>query len=264
MAKKKLAKKKSVTKAVVKPQRVEIVVRQASSVPTTDELAQPVREGKALTIPKTWMNEHQITFMLQKTPKQYVYKRPGKGGQTFDYVTVSYIQKALNYAFGWNWDFEIIEHGKEVNHVWVLGKLTVRGMKEGQTITKTQFGRSEVKQFSKDKGGGNVDYGNDLKAAASDALKKCASLLGFASDVYGKGDYKAESGQEPLNNPPPANTGYVEPSVQQGQKTPKEFDDHLCQWPGKGGCGRDITKAEAEYTKRVYGRELCKDHYPRK
>jgi predicted glycosyltransferase involved in capsule biosynthesis len=29
-----------------------------------------------------------------------------------------------------------------------------------------------------------LDFGNDLKAAATDAFKKCASLLGVASDVY--------------------------------------------------------------------------------
>lgn len=231
-----------------------------------------MREGKKMTIPKTWMSGHQLTFMLQKTPKEHVYKRAGKGGSTFDYVTGSYITKALNYAFGWNWDFEVIEHGDAGNHVWVLGRLTVRGTKIGDQITKTQFGRSDVKQL---KAGGNLDYGNDLKAAATDALKKCASMLGFASDIYSKGDYKAESGQEPRSAahpappgargaPPSAHEAYEEPSVQMGQKTPPpQFEDHLCQWIGKGGCGRDLTKAEAEYSKRMYGRELCKDHYPR-
>lgn len=269
MQKKKLAKKakskvrkQPKIRKQSKPQTVEIVVRQESTVPTTEELAQPVHNGKELTIPKTWMNEHQLTFMLQKTPRQHVYKRPGKGGQKFDYVTVSYIQKALNFAFGWNWDFEIVEHGKEADHVWVMGKLTVRGMKPGQQIVKTQFGRSEVKKL---KAGGNVDYGNDLKAAASDALKKCASLLGFASDIYGKSDYKAESGNEPLPPTiPPAydkgeNPAYEEPSVKQGEPS-SEIVDYVCHWPGKGGCGADLTKAEAEFSKKMYGRELCRTH----
>lgn len=241
-------------------------------IPTTTDLAEPVRDGKKLTIPKTWMSERQLTFMLQRTPKEQVYRRKGKGGQTFDYVTGSYITKALNYAFAWNWDFEIVEHGKEQDHVWVLGRLTVRGTKPGETITKTQFGRSDVKQL---KSGGNVDYGNDLKAAATDAMKKCASMLGFASDIYGKGDYKAESGQEPIPSntprlavPTSPQAHYEEPAVQMGQKSPAAsepmFEDHICQYLGRGGCGRDLTKAEAEYSKRVYGRELCKEHYPRK
>ena len=29
-----------------------------------------------------------------------------------------------------------------------------------------------------------LDFGNDMKAATSDCLKKCASLLGIAADVY--------------------------------------------------------------------------------
>lgn len=254
MAKKKLAKKKP-----VKSQRVEIVVRQEPTVPTSDELALPVHEGKSLTIPKTWINEHQLAFMLQKTPRQHVYKRPGKGGQTFDYVTVAYMQKALNYAFAWNWDFEIVEHGKEQDHVWVLGRLTVRGTKPGQQIVKTQFGRSEVKKTKDSKV--NVDYGNDLKAAASDALKKCASLLGFASDIYGKSDYKAESGNEPLPPRPPSNGYTYEGSQTPPQEEPEvQIEDHVCQWPGKGGCGADLTKQEAEFSKKVYGRELCREH----
>ena len=35
-----------------------------------------------------------------------------------------------------------------------------------------------------------LDYGNDLKAAATDALKKCASELGIASDIYGSEEFK--------------------------------------------------------------------------
>ena len=35
-----------------------------------------------------------------------------------------------------------------------------------------------------------LDYGNDLKAATTDALKKCASELGIASDIYGANEFK--------------------------------------------------------------------------
>ena len=33
--------------------------------------------------------------------------------------------------------------------------------------------------------------GNDLKAATTDALKKCASELGIASDIYAPNEFKA-------------------------------------------------------------------------
>ena len=35
-----------------------------------------------------------------------------------------------------------------------------------------------------------VNLGNDFKASATDALKKCASEFGIASDVYGKNEFK--------------------------------------------------------------------------
>jgi len=48
-----------------------------------------------------------------------------------------------------------------------------------------------------------VDFGNDMKAAATDALKKCASELGIASDVYGTAEY-AEEGVKVAYTPTPA------------------------------------------------------------
>ena len=113
--------------------------------------------------------------------------RPGKGGGEFDYVTGTYIKKVLNYTFGFQWDFEIKEHGEKGNMVWVLGKLTIKDNNGKPRIIKEQFGRADVKQK---KTGGDLDFGNDLKAAATDALKKCASELGIASDIYGKNEFK--------------------------------------------------------------------------
>jgi recombination DNA repair RAD52 pathway protein len=132
----------------------------------------------------------QVLHMMQKTPAEHIYQRKGKGGQTWDYVTGTYVKKTLNYVFGWNWDFTVVAHGVEGNQIWVHGRLTVRvPWKKGefQSIVKEQFGRADVKQL---KTGGNVDFGNDLKAATTDALKKCASELGIASDIYGKEEFK--------------------------------------------------------------------------
>lgn len=131
--------------------------------------------------------EQQIIYLLQKTPTKAIYERPAKGGGKWKYVKGSYVKKALNYAFAWNWDFEVKEKGREGDVLWVLGKLTVR-TQNGQSIVKEQFGRADIKfkKNSKD----FLDYGNDLKAAATDALKKCASELGIASDVYAEEEYR--------------------------------------------------------------------------
>lgn len=146
---------------------------------------------RALSIPEQLgqvpaLHEKQILHILQRTPKAHVFRRPGKGGGQWEYVTGTYVEKVLNYAFGWDWSFEVKEHGREGNLVWVLGKLTIHSS-NGNSLIKEQFGRADVK---KSKTGGDLDFGNDMKAAATDALKKCASLMGVASDIYGKEEFK--------------------------------------------------------------------------
>lgn len=140
----------------------------------------------ALSLAESPLNAKQILHIMQKTPKNHVYTRPGRGGKKFDYVTGVYVKKVLNYAFGWRWDFEVKEHGRENDTVWVLGRLTCR-LAGGESISKEQFGRAEI--MTRKGSSEAIDFGNDLKAAATDALKKCASELGIASDVYGGDEF---------------------------------------------------------------------------
>ena len=135
------------------------------------------------------LNNKQLMHMLQRTPAEHIYERPAKGGGTWQYVTGTYVKKILNYTFGWCWSFEIKNHGKEGKLVWVLGRLTIVNPKTFQPmIVKEQFGRADVK--TKKNSDEYLDYGNDLKAASTDALKKCAAELGIASDIYGKNEFR--------------------------------------------------------------------------
>jgi len=161
------------------------------------------------------LNENQLSFILKKTPKNHIYQRPGKGGGKWQYVTGTYIKKVLNLVFGWDWSFEIIEHKIDINfkQAYVLGKLTVNSA--NKQIVKMQFGRVDIKfkteavfdehgqpvmiddkynhgKKKQKRQSSNVplDVGNDLKAAATDALKKCAAELGIASDVYAPNEFK--------------------------------------------------------------------------
>lgn len=241
----------------------ELVIRVQPSLPvapSATDLAEPMREGKKLTIPKTWVSEGQLNQILQVTPKKYVYQRPGKGGGTFDYVTTSYVTKALNYIFGWNWDFDVVEHGIEGKQVWVKGKLTVRGTQANQTIVKTQFGRNDIKYRKNSTE--MLDFGNDLKGATSDALKKCASMLGIASDIYGKADYKQESGKDVKETSTPpvtshtASTGQDQMVLKEGQVLdPDGFPTYVCEKEGD-----PISEQEAEFSLKMYGHRLCREH----
>lgn len=132
------------------------------------------------------LNEGQLKYLLKRTPKEAVRKRPAKGGGEWEYVSGGWVKKQLNLMFGFNWDFEItnqmVLHGEAI----VQGKLTCRS--NGITIIKTQFGNKDVMMRK----GTEIplSIGNDLKAAATDCLKKCAAEIGIAADVYNKLDFE--------------------------------------------------------------------------
>ena len=158
-----------------------------------NELALVSAEDLSL-VGKNILNEHQLQFILKRTPKQYVKTRPGKGGGQWEYVTVGYVKKCLNLMFGWSWNFEIIEEKILFGEVIVKGKLTC--VSNGETIVKMQYGNKDiVYRRDTDKDGNRIplSIGNDLKSAASDCLKKCASDIGIASDIYNKEDFKEVS-----------------------------------------------------------------------
>jgi hypothetical protein len=159
------------------------------------------------------LNEKQLNMLLAETPKSHIYQRPAKGGGTWDYVTGIYVNKVLNMVFGWDTSFEVkqFEYNLETKQAIVLGRLSVRV--KDKTIVKEQFGRSDIafktipiyddngrQVYETGKDGKQkakriqtnepLDLGNDLKAAATDALKKCASQLGIASDIYGPDEFK--------------------------------------------------------------------------
>lgn len=247
---KKTPKKKKTVKPTKKHEIVVRIETPAPAVPTAADLA-PEKEGSKYMLPKSWISERQVLRMVQQTPPQHVYTRPAKGGGTWSYVTGTYVEKVLNFTFGWNWDFEVMSHGKEGEQVWVLGRLTVKD-DHGHAITKTQFGRADLK-FKRDTKI-TLDFGNDLKAAATDSLKKCASLLGIASDVYGKAEFKHEVGREISTDV----SNLAAPKVAIG--LPKASPDAIrCQ-----KCMCEVGSAEASYSQRRFGKILCRADQPTK
>lgn len=128
------------------------------------------------------LNEAQKNFLIQKTPPQHIKTRPGPGGLPLSYVEVGYVINLLNQVFGWNWDFRIVGQQVGKKQVSVQGELAVRIGE--RMIVKGQYGGADIKlnRVTSEP----VSVADDLKAAASDCLKKCASLLGVAGDVYWK------------------------------------------------------------------------------
>ena len=129
-----------------------------------------------------YFGEAIANLLTRETPEDVIAERPGRGRQTFRYVPIAWFIAQLNALFGFNWDFEVTDHEvlEKMKQIWVKGKLTVRG--PGNTVvTKTQFGGSAIKYNQQ---GAIIDIADDLKSASSDCLKKCATLLGMAWDVY--------------------------------------------------------------------------------
>jgi hypothetical protein len=108
--------------------------------------------------------------------KEQIKQRKGTYGNTLDYVDTRTVIQRLNDAFEGNWSFEIVSHEQHAGEVAVLGKLTADG------ISKSQFGSNRI---STSKQGEVISIGDDLKAAGSDALKKCATLFGVGLNLYG-------------------------------------------------------------------------------
>lgn len=127
-----------------------------------------------------------------KTPKEVVFPKPMGRGRNVDYVPGWWFVEQLNALFGYYWDFEIEDQGIGEGNCWVRGKLTVKDPVSDLTVTKSAFGGSRLKS----KENPAIDIGDDLKSAATDALKKAATLLGIAADVYGKREVQEETTSE--------------------------------------------------------------------
>ena len=99
-----------------------------------------------------------------------VKKRKGPRGKILDYLEAHTVIARLNDAFAGEWSFSVLSHDVSDEEVLVLGELSADG------VTKQQFGSKTREE--------NVPLGDSAKAAASDALKKCATLFGVGLELY--------------------------------------------------------------------------------
>lgn len=136
-------------------------------------------------------------LILEKTPSKYIKLKPGRGGMQLAYVETGYMIDRLNKIFNYMWSFEIKEktQNQSLTQCQVLGRLTgyvvipvPNGQPIIQPIVKEQWGGSDIKKFTAGhpQAGTPMDIADDFKSAGSDALKKCASMLGIAADLYWK------------------------------------------------------------------------------
>jgi len=115
--------------------------------------------------------------LLEQTfTEDQVRYRDGSFGQQLAYVPGHVVIERLNQAFESLWSFEIVSHEIHQDEVIVIGRLSAEG------ITKTQFGSSRITRARETNE--MVSLADDLKAATTDALKKCATLFGVGLHLY--------------------------------------------------------------------------------
>lgn len=134
-------------------------------------------------------------------PADLIRQREGNFGQMLDYVEAHAVIQRLNDAFEGEWAFEITNHQIENDEVVVLGKLSAG------SVVKMHFGSSRITRHRESSE--PVSLGDDLKAAATDALKKAATLLGVGLHLYGAGTAaggksSASETASPVHNPAPS------------------------------------------------------------
>lgn len=125
-------------------------------------------------------------------------------GYTLDYLETHTVIHRLNEVFGGAWSFRILDHKLLEDDVVVLGELTAEG------VAKQQFGTCELRQEGDE--GIVLSMGDALKAAASDALKKAATLFGIGLQLYRSAETPAVSPPAPARpEPAPAPVPALEP-----------------------------------------------------
>ncbi len=107
-----------------------------------------------------------------------IKQREGHFGKMLDYIEGHAVIQRLNDAFEADWSFTIIRHEilKETDEVIVLGEL------KAGNVVKMQFGSSRITRARES--GDIISLADDLKAAATDAVKKAATLLGVGLHLY--------------------------------------------------------------------------------
>lgn len=140
--------------------------------------------------------------LSQPFPDHAIEQRAGAGGRMLDYVATETVIRRLN-RIAPNWSFTITDkvwrefstndrdgNARHLTNLIVFGEMTIPGLgtRAGMGVQIIEDGRG----------------GEDMvKGAASDCLKKCATLFGVGIDLYGPdleaGEMPRQRQQAPVN-----------------------------------------------------------------
>ena len=175
---------------------------------------------------------------------EMIKQREGIHGQMLDYVEGWAVIERLNQAFESDWTFEVEQHEILDEEVLVLGRFRADG------IVKMQFGSNAITRAEET--GKPISIGDDLKGAATDALKKCASLLGVGLQLY-NGDNRTSHGESGENG---ESRETVSPIPEQATAPANQGAGHRVGTgtPGKGNGDARLTNKQLNFLNRI-----CRD-----
>lgn len=210
-------------------------------------MTQPFRERDVADAPRANDTYARLATAFDK------HHRDPRG---MEYLTGNQVVSRLNEVLGpGGWSFTVKEHGfeAEADELWALGRL--EATVDGLPLVREQFGSQKHNRRRAD--GQILDAGFDLKGAATDALKKCATLIGV-------GLYMSEK----------------EGGIPQGDETPKAAGSAArttakpappvsvngayrcveCLQPIVAQGGLAINANQASIIKERFGALVCRDH----
>jgi hypothetical protein len=186
------------------------------------------------------MNREVRAKLERPFDQRYIKERPGSFGKSLSYVESANIIARLNEAFESDWSFEVVEYQQLSNEVVVLGKLSAAG------VVKMQIGNSRI---AMDRNGEPLSIGDSIKAAASDCIRKCASLLGIALDLWGELEVPVESTADTATaGTAMADTAREEPKEETPKAKPPRTD--MASMSGNLGANR-ISKDQLSQIKKL-------------
>lgn len=180
------------------------------------------------------INLDQAKVVLEKKLDPSEIKQRDAGfGKKLDYISGATVIRRLNEAFNYQWDFYIIEeevieslpkynkrtkqYEDQPPYIKVKGRLVVPGV-----CVKEQYGTKILL-------GGASEQEGAAKAAATDALKKCATLLGIGLELYEDGDAEEEQTNTYKSNYSNTQANYNQANV----KVYTNYNENTNPWAGK-------------------------------
>jgi hypothetical protein len=188
------------------------------------------------------------------------HKQRSQAGQELTYLPAEAVISRLNEVLGFtNWSFRVVREGYTGEEAWVLGRIEAHV--DGGELVREQYGTMATKR-------GQYDSTDVMKGAATDALKKCASLIGvglYLFDDEERGQVVAEIREQRRQGGrqggPPQQQGQRAPSPDGGGgQTCEECGEALPETRFKDGTAWTPEQL-AGYGRRKHSRVLCMTHY---